>query len=106
MYSSQGEPLPWSSRTRTLKYKYDKSTPNSKKKLSKHIEKNMLSVVNEKVGVLPENIELDVENLNQEREKRLLSIISKEVLTYNKIRYHPNVKKAGRILKLRKRKLN
>jgi hypothetical protein len=33
----------------------------------------------EKVGILPENLEMEFENLTAEREKRLLSILAKEV---------------------------
>ena len=80
MYGNLGDPLPWSSRTRTLKYKYDPSNPNSKHKLSKRLEDILLTNIREKVGVLPENIDLDVDHLNAEREKRLLSAISKEVI--------------------------
>ena len=82
MYGTQGEPLPWSSRTRILKYKFSETNSKSNDKFTKKIENELSNVLNEKLGILPENIELDLEHLNAERDKRVITGISKEVIYF------------------------
>jgi hypothetical protein len=79
LYGKLGEPLPWSSRSRVLKYKFDKDNKFSKQKLTNHVDIMLMNNLKEKVGILPENLEMEFENLTAEREKRLLSILAKEV---------------------------
>ena len=47
--------------------------------MAEQVERTLGSAVKEKVGVLPENIEMELENLNTEREKRLQNCITNEV---------------------------
>lgn len=71
--------MPWSTRTRCVKFKYTNSN-FSKNNLIKQIEKDLKENLNYKMGLIAENHELlDPDQLNQEREKRLMSNITQEV---------------------------
>jgi hypothetical protein len=82
MYSDLGEPLPWSTRTRVINYKYSNSEL-SKKALTQKINKELTGGINNKMGLITENNEMyDMDQLNQEREKRLMGNITAEVRFY------------------------
>jgi hypothetical protein len=79
LYGEIGKPLPWSNRTRSVAYKYNKNEI-SKSNLKKNIEKELLSMANYQMGLIAENHDyLDLVQLNEEREKRLMTNIVKEV---------------------------
>jgi hypothetical protein len=77
IYGEDGEPLPWGGRTRELIYKYDKNNP---KKLCDFITKKLLYLLHNRIGLISENYDfLSGEQLNIEREKRILKSIKKEL---------------------------
>ena len=85
VYGNLGEPFPWSNRTRAIKYKYA-NTEGCKNSLIRKIDKNvnkLLIKLNElmktKIGLIPENNEVESELINYEREKRLISSITNTV---------------------------
>jgi hypothetical protein len=83
IYGDSGEPLPWSSRNRVVTYKYN-NTKVSKNNLRRHVEKELTEMVNYKMGLIAENHDyLDSDQLNAEREKRLMNNIIKEVNLLN-----------------------
>lgn len=84
-YGELGQPLPWSNRTRAIGYKYGKNDI-SKKKMQNHVEKELIELANNKMGLIADNHEyLDLVQLNEEREKRLMNNIIKEVSQINLI---------------------
>ena len=52
IYNESGNPLPWSSRTHNIYYKYDKNNP---KKLCDFITKKLLYLLHNKIGLISEN---------------------------------------------------
>lgn len=74
-----GEPLIWSSRTRITKNKIA-DTQLSKNKIMNNVKKELNEMLNYRMGMISENYEyLEADQLNQEREKRSLNHINKEV---------------------------
>jgi hypothetical protein len=74
-----GQPLPWSTRTRFVKPKYQKNEI-SKKNLNRNLDKELTKMIMLKMGLIQENNEnMDPEHLGQEREKRLMNNIIDEV---------------------------
>lgn len=79
LYGELGEPLPWSNRTRNVSYKYTKSQV-SKSNLKRSIASELTTVMNSKMGLISDNHEyLDIDQLNQDREKKLMNNIIKEL---------------------------
>ena len=77
LYGDMGEPLPWSSRTREIKYKYDSTTAN---KLADFVEKELLKLLNTKLCLIAENYDyMSIEQINMEREKKLIENITEEL---------------------------
>jgi hypothetical protein len=78
-YGEVGEPLPWSTRTRAVRYKYNESK-SSVEKLKKLLSDKLNLAIFLKMGLISENNEnMDTELLNGERERRLITNIVKEV---------------------------
>jgi hypothetical protein len=79
IYGQIGEPLPWSCRTRLINYKYiDNSV--SKKNLTTKVRQEINNELNTKMGMFTENFEnYEAEQLNYERERKLMNNITKEV---------------------------
>ena len=76
-YNESGEPLPWSNRTHDIIYKYDKNNP---KKLCEYINKNLYFLLYNRIGLISENYDyLSPEQLNNERERRLIKSLHKEL---------------------------
>jgi hypothetical protein len=79
LYGETGKPLDWSNRTRCLAYKYNKNE-RSKVNLRKNMEKELQTISNFKMGMIAENQDhMDSTQLNEEREKKLMTNIIKEV---------------------------
>jgi hypothetical protein len=79
VYGELGEPLPWSNRTRNVMYKYGNSQIG-RSNMKKNIARELGEVIGNKMGLISDNHEyLDIDQLNQEREKRLMNNIIKEV---------------------------
>ena len=77
LYNECGNPIPWSSRTHDIYYKYEKNNP---KKLCDFITKKLLYLLHNRIGLISENYDfLSGEQLNIEREKRILKSIKKEL---------------------------
>ncbi len=77
LYGELGEPLPWSNRTHKIKFKYEK---NDCKKLCDFITNNLFSLLYNKIGLITENYDfLTNEQLNNERERRVIEFIKKEL---------------------------
>ena len=77
LYGESGNPLPWSSRTHEIIFKYDKNDP---KKLCDYITKNLLYLLHNRIGLISENYDfLSGEQLNVERERRFLKTIHNEL---------------------------
>ena len=77
LYGESGDPLPWSSRTHEISFKYDKNNP---KKLCDYICKKLLFMLHNRIGLISENYDfLTGEQLNNEREKRFLNNVHKEL---------------------------
>ena len=73
LYGEQGDPLPWSTRTREIKYKYDKTNPH---KLANYIEIELMKLLNNKIGMITENYDhMTIDQINMERERRLVEMI-------------------------------
>ena len=80
LYGKNGEPLKWSSRTHELAFKYKKNDP---KKLADFVCKRLYSGLHKKVGLISDNFEtMAPEQLNFERDKRLTSIIKRDLDEY------------------------
>lgn len=78
-YSNVTEPLPWSNRTKILRFKYNNSE-FSKKQFKNKIISELDECNNMKMGLINENFpDMDNEILINEREKRLSRAISKDV---------------------------
>ena len=74
-----GEPLAWSSRTRITKKKISDSQFN-KNKIGQNVKKELTDMLNYRMGMITENYEhLEADQINQEREKRSINHINKEV---------------------------
>jgi hypothetical protein len=77
LYGESGDPLPWSSRTHDIYFKYDKNNP---KKLCDYVCHNLLYMLHNRIGLISENYDfLSGEQLNIEREKRFIKNIHKEL---------------------------
>ena len=77
LYGELGEPLPWSNRTHKITFKYEK---NDCKKLCDFITNNLFSLLYNKIGLITENYDfLTNEQLNNERERRVIEFIKKEL---------------------------
>ena len=76
-YGDNGEPLKWSSRTREISFKYGK---NDAKKFADHICKNILKIIHNRIGLINDNYSyMNQDELNYEREKRLLDTIKNDL---------------------------
>ncbi len=74
-----GQPLAWSSRTRITKNKISNSE-FSKNKITQSVKKELSEMLNYRMGMITENFDyLDSDQINQEREKRSINHINKEV---------------------------
>ena len=72
-YGETGNPLKWSYRTRDIKFKYEK---NDAKKFADFICKNILNIIHNRIGLINDNYSyLNQDEINYEREKRLLDVI-------------------------------
>ena len=77
LYGESGDPLPWSSRTHEICFKYDKNNP---KKLCDYVCHNLLYMLHNRIGLISENYDfLSGEQLNVERERRFLKMIHNEL---------------------------
>ena len=76
-YGENGEPLKWSSRTREISFKY---TKNDGKKFADNICKNILKIIHNRIGLINDNYSyMNQDELNYEREKRLLDTIKNDL---------------------------
>ena len=76
-YGETGNPLKWSNRTRDIKFKYEKSDA---KKFADFICKNILVIVHNRLGLINDNYSyLNQDEINYEREKRLIDIIKSDL---------------------------
>jgi hypothetical protein len=76
-YGESGEPLKWSSRTREISFKYGK---NDAKKFADNICKNILKIIHNRIGLINDNYSyMNTDEINYEREKRLLDTIKKDL---------------------------
>ena len=76
-YGETGNPLKWSYRTRDIKFKYEK---NDAKKFADYICKNILKIIHNRIGLLNDNYSyLNQDEINYEREKRLLDTIKRDL---------------------------
>ena len=76
-YGENGNPLIWSSRLREIEFKYEKNDPY---KLADFVCRNLYIYIKQKVGLICDNYEcLSSEQINSEREKRLVKIIRNEL---------------------------
>ena len=77
IYGNDGEPLPYAGRTKEIYFKYEKNKP--KKFVNKIIEE-LSNLFNTKIGLISSNYEyLTQEQLNSEKEKRLLKTLKSEL---------------------------
>ena len=77
LYGEDGEPLPWSGRTRELLYKYEKNKP---KELVDYVTEQLIHILNTKIGLINSNYEyLTQEQINTEKEKRLIRTLKEEL---------------------------
>jgi hypothetical protein len=75
-YGETGNPLKWSNRTRDIKFKYEKTDA---KKFADFICKNILIIVHNRIGLINDNYSyLNQDEINYEREKRLMDIIKSD----------------------------
>jgi hypothetical protein len=77
-YKGIPEPLIWSNRTKTLKFKYNNSS-YSKQVFTKKITQELEKCMNTKMGMISENYDYDNEVLINEREKRMIKVILGEI---------------------------
>ena len=76
-YGESGNPLKWSNRTRDIKFKYEKCDA---KKFADIICKNILIIVHNRIGLINDNYSyLNQDEINYEREKRLMDIIKSDL---------------------------
>ena len=76
-YGDNGEPLKWSSRTREISFKYEKKDA---KKFADYICKNILKIIHNRIGLINDNYSyLNQDEINYEREKRLLDTIKSDL---------------------------
>ena len=76
-YGKNGNPLKWSSRTYELAYKYDINEP---KKFANYICKNIAKILYNRIGLMNDNYDyMSIEQINIEKEKRLLSVIKNDL---------------------------
>ena len=76
-YGTSGTPLKWSSRTYELSYKYDINAP---KKFANNICKQLVKILYNRIGLINDNYDyMSIEQINVEKEKRLLSVIKKDL---------------------------
>lgn len=79
LYSTVGEPLPWSDRTREVRFKYG-NNETSKKKMTTKVNKKLNELLNFKMGLIPQNHDyLDNEQLVQDRETKFIKSIKEEL---------------------------
>ena len=72
-YGETGNPLKWSNRTRDIKFNWEK---NDSKKFADYICKNILKIIHNRIGLINDNYSyLNQDEINYEREKRLLATI-------------------------------
>ena len=72
-YGETGNPLKWSNRIRDIKFKYEKTDA---KKFADFICKNILKIIHNRIGLINDNYSyLSQDEINYEREKRLLTTI-------------------------------
>ena len=72
-YGETGNPLKWSNRTRDIKFNWEK---NDSKKFADYICKNILKIIHNRIGLISDNYSyLNQDEINYEREKRLLATI-------------------------------
>ena len=77
IYGEDGEPLPWGGRTRELIYKYEKNNP---KKLVDYVTKELIDILNVKIGLINSNYEyLTQDQINCEKERRLIKTLKSEL---------------------------
>ena len=78
IYSNDGEPLPYCSRTKELVFKYEKNKP---KKFVNYIMEQLFNIFNTKLGLINTNYEyLTQDQLNSEKEKRLINVLKEELV--------------------------
>jgi len=71
--------LSWSSRTRKTKNKIS-NQEFTKNKIGQNVKKELTEMLNYRMGMITENYEyLEPDQINQEREKRSINHINKEV---------------------------
>jgi len=71
--------LSWSSRTRITKNKIS-NQEFTKNKIGQNVKKELTEMLNYRMGMITENYEyLEPDQINQEREKRSINHINKEV---------------------------
>ena len=79
-YGKLGEPLPWSSRTREIGFKYGKDG-NSKRKLMSKVKNRLETLVQTKMGLIHENHEyLNREEIANDGEKKFIESIKEELV--------------------------
>jgi len=79
IYGEIGEPLTWSSRTRITKNKIN-ANEITKNKISQNVQNELKHMINYRMGMITENYDfLEPDQINQEREKRSINHINKEV---------------------------
>ena len=77
LYGKNGTPLKWSSRTHELKYKY---SPNDGGVFATNICKKIWKILNNRIGLIGDNYDfLNTEQLNSEKDRRLLILIKKDL---------------------------
>ena len=77
IYGNNGEPLPWSNRTRELNYKYDKNNP---KKFVEIVIGKLKEILQYKIGLIPSNCEnLTQEQINLYKDKKITNVLKNEL---------------------------
>ena len=77
IYGNNGEPLPWSNRTRELKYKYEKNNP---KKFVEFVIGKLKYLLKCKLGMIPSNCEnLTQEQINFYKDKGITNELKNEL---------------------------
>ena len=76
-YGESGVPLPWSNRMHKIIFKYEK---NNSKELCDYITKSLYYFLYNNIGLITENYDyLTNDQLNNERERRLIKYLKKEL---------------------------
>ena len=79
-YGIIGAPLSWSVRSRDLDYKYKLNDNFFKSLFTTKIMNEIKRILNKRMGLIPENNEyLDMEQLNQDRDKKFMESIKEEL---------------------------